>query len=498
MEVSMKQLVELARLPREQWSDQARSAFSAALQERYRNVRDLTEKRNDEKRFQLRVNGQVSAESAPYAGLIAPDQEQSGAYGGMSFVMFPADEAGRGALIAMGVGTNGLAPDEAALGRPGHARKCAAICAWLNQRAPGSAWAKRDPVRTDIGMPGAVRHLLEPWANARTKYDSVLYAVFAPPAELGPDADSLLGDAIAAFVDLLFSERGIDLKKDSLADDARIRRSWMARMLPSTSDEEVAGLLASRRFAVIEGPPGTGKTEMALRLLNERYAGRGHLIQFHPGTTYESFIGGLAPRDGGPMGFTFQPAAGHLIEAASAAAAVAPDPYVLVIDEINRADLAKVLGEAIYLLEPTKHNRTVRLAYGFDGLPVDRSFSLPANLHVLGTMNSADRSIAILDVAVRRRFAFVSLWPQLDVVQAQDDPTLTEAFQDLLAIFIEYAPTDVLALAPGHAYFLAQGARAAVRLNTAVRPLLEEYLAQGYVAGFADEIRAYLDRIAQA
>jgi 5-methylcytosine-specific restriction protein B len=494
----MKQLVELARRPREEWSDHARIAFSAALQERFKNIRDLTEKRNDEKRFQLRVNGQASADSAPYAGLIAPDQESSGAYGGMSFVMFPSDEPGRPALIAMGIGTNGLAPDEVALGRPGHARKCAAICAWLNQRAPGSAWAKRDPVRTDIGLPSAMHHQLEAWANARSKYGSVLYAVFVPPTEPGADADALLGYAITAFIDLLFAERGIDLKKDSGDDAQRIRRAWMARMLPSTTDDAVADLLARRRFAVIEGPPGTGKTEMAMRLLNGRYAGRGHLIQFHPGTSYESFIGGLAPRDGGPMGFTFQPTAGHLLQAAQAAAAVAPDPYVLVIDEINRADLAKVLGEAIYLLEPGKHQRTVRLAYHFDGLPADRSFSLPANLHVLGTMNSADRSIAILDVAVRRRFAFVSLWPQLEVVQGQDDPTLTEAFQDLLTLFIEYAPDDVLALAPGHAYFLSQGAAASVRLNTAVRPLLEEYLAQGYVAGFADEIRAYLDRIAQA
>jgi 5-methylcytosine-specific restriction protein B len=494
----MKELVELARLPREQWSDHARVAFSAALQARFKNVRDLTEKRNDEKRFQLRVNGQASADSAPYAGLIAPDQEQSGAYGGMSFVMFPSDEPGRAALIAMGVGTNGLAPDEVALGRPGHARKCAAICAWLNKRAPGSAWAKRDPVRTDIGLPSAVHTVLEAWANARSKYGSVLYAVFAPPPESNADSDALLGDAITAFIDLLFAERGIDQKRDSAADADRIRRAWMARMLPSTTDDDVADLLARRRFAVIEGPPGTGKTEMALRLLNEGYGGRGQLIQFHPGTTYESFIGGLAPRDGGPMGFTFQPTAGHLMRAAQEAAALTPDPYLLVIDEINRADLAKVLGEAIYLLEPARQQRAVRLAYPFEGLAADRSFSLPANLHVLGTMNSADRSIAILDVAVRRRFAFVSLWPQLEVVQAQNEPTLTKAFQDLLTLFIEYAPDDVLALAPGHAYFLSQGAAPSVRLNTAVRPLLEEYLAQGYVSGFADEIRAYLDRITQA
>ena len=109
-------------------------------------------------------------------------------------------------------------------------------------------------------------------------------------------------------------------------------------------------------------------------------------------------------------------------------------------------------------------------------------------------MNSADRSIAIVDVAIRRRFAFVKLWPQFDVVQKSGSKLAEEAFKRLLSIFTEYASEDAFALMPGHSYFLPKNgsdatALKSLRLN--LLPLLEEYLAQGYVTSFADHVRGY-------
>ena len=151
------------------------------------------------------------------------------------------------------------------------------------------------------------------------------------------------------------------------------------------------------------------------------------------------------------------------MEAAKIALASPSKPYLLHIDEINRADLGKILGEAIYLLEPeAEGRREIDLAYDY-GAPFQRTLYLADNLHILGTMNSADRSIAIVDVAVRRRFAFWSLWPSLAVVREFGCELTVSAFEKLVSIFIEHAPDDAFELVPGHSTSLKRmsGARSA-------------------------------------
>lgn len=140
-------------------------------------------------------------------------------------------------------------------------------------------------------------------------------------------------------------------------------------------------------------------------------------------------------------------------------------------------------------------DRRIGLPYDF-GEPFHHTFFLPKNLHILGTMNSTDRSIAIVDVAVRRRFAFVSLWPRMSVVEQHGCATMQQTFKGLVSIFIEHSTDDAFPLVPGHSYFLERDeARAKQSLQVNLVPLLEEYLTQGYVGGFAEPIRAYLQRL---
>jgi 5-methylcytosine-specific restriction enzyme B len=491
----MEALLDIVYRDRSKWDDSIRKEISDALQARYLRLKDVSDRRNDERKFQLRLNSQTAEGSVPYVALIPGDQDTSGPYGGMSFVIFPADEDGKPGLIAMGVGTNGIAPDEEILARQGHARKCAAITTWARALGIGiHAWSKRDPVRVDMELPDAVDSWLESWRGPAETYGKVLYSIVIPPDTPSSSQKSELSRVISAYVDLFFQERNVGVKKDSAKESADIMSSWQRSMFPAVSASEVHDLLKARRFVIVEGPPGTGKTRLALQLLKEQFGDRGRVIQFHPGTTYESFIGGLAPHEGGAMGFTFKPQLGSLGEAIAQASKDPEHEYLLIVDEINRADLSKVLGEAIMLLEPDEEPRTVKLPYVFE--ETGAKLTLPRNLFILGTMNSADRSIAILDVAVRRRFAFVTLWPQADVVEQYAKGDLRQAFYDLQRIFIEHATDDSLALLPGHSYFMGSEADASMRLRTGLRPLLQEYLAQGYVAGFSDEIRAYLDMMA--
>lgn len=435
-----------------------------------------------------------SDSGVPYAAYIHPSNAEAGAYGGMCFVMFPVEDAP--CLIAMGIGTQGLAPDETILGRPGHARKMQAICKWLNHRfgrGEQVAWAKHDPTRVDIDVPEPIQQAWSAYERAFKRYGRVLYAIYKPT-----DDRAATNEALTAMLDIMFEERGQRPLKEFQDSELAIKDGWFAHLMPQTTREHVVELLRDRRHVVIQGPPGTGKTRMAREILIHEYGGRGESIQFHPNTTYENFIGGLMPlhenaAESNGLGFRFAPKAGFLMEAAARAAANPTQKYLLHIDEINRADLGKILGEAIYLFEPDAESpREITLAYEF-GEPFFRKLRLPDNLHVLGTMNSADRSIAILDVAVRRRFAFLSLWPSHPVVEEHGCALSQKAFRDLISIFIEHAPDDTLALVPGHSYFLAKDEkRAETMLKTSLLPLLTEYLAQGYVSGFAEPIRAYV------
>lgn len=160
-------------------------------------------------------------------------------------------------------------------------------------------------------------------------------------------------------------------------------------------------LLQDRKQMIFQGPPGTGKTYIARRLAESLVSGAGRIdvVQFHPSYAYEDFIEGYRPTEAG----RFALRAGPLKRLAEEAASRPEEKFVLIIDEINRGNLAKVFGELYYLLE-YRDDPNLRLQYS------EEPFHLPSNLYIIGAMNTADRSIALLDMAIRRRFAFVSLF----------------------------------------------------------------------------------------
>ncbi|OHA62743.1 MAG: hypothetical protein A2117_01350 [Candidatus Wildermuthbacteria bacterium GWA2_46_15] len=464
------------------WADSAKADLERFARERYGAKWD--------KKIQIRVNGETNEDAAPFAAFIPAGQPKSGPYGGMSFVIFPSKDAP--ALICLGIGTNGLSPDEQALSRPGHARKVLAISRWLSHLARKDiTWAKPDPVRIDLGMPKYVSGRLNNYKTATDKYEKVLYAMFISD---DPAALSLIEKGAHTFCDVFAEERGLEPLTPFQPEKKAATDEWVSKAMPNTTEAEVSALLNLRRFVIIEGPPGTGKTRLAEKLITGPYEGKGASIQFHPGTTYETFIGGLAPSQGANnTGLQFTPRRGHLMDAAAEASKNPDKNYLLHIDEINRADLAKVLGEAIFLFEPTEPDREIKVFHDF-GVPFDKKVKLPGNLHILGTMNSADRSIAILDIAVRRRFSFISLWPDVNVLQSMGaSQRMKDAFQRLFFIFMEEATNEAFSLMPGHAYFLDGGSNTKSILNAGLKPLLNEYLLQGYVSGFSDSIRAYIE-----
>lgn len=422
-------------------------------------------------------------DGVPYAGVTAPENPSSGAYGGASLAWFPCDD---GTLMTLVVGTKGLAPDEGLLTRHGHRRRVAALRHYLARRGVQS-WSKADPAAISTGMPESARHRFPSCSAVFSRYGEVIYsAAWIPKGDR-----ATAGEVVRAYFDLYARERGWNVRASALQETEAFFGELHAHLFPEVSPATVNGLLRERRFVVLQGPPGTGKTRMAEQVRGEFFGSRGRTVQFHPAVTYEDFVVGLSP-DPSDVGLRFQAKPGWLLQAAVEAH---DSPYLLIVDEINRADLGKVLGEAIYLFEPGEvgesRGRQVHLTHAVEGVS---TFRLPPNLFVLGTMNTADRSIASLDLAVRRRFAFVTLMPDPRVVEL---PLAQEVFAHLLDVFVEHASDDMLHLIPGHSYFLASDDRQLRdRFRYDLLPLLDEYLRQGLLGPASSDLHAVREQIA--
>ena len=255
---------------------------------------------------------------------------------------------------------------------------------------------------------------------------------------------------------------------------------------------------------ILYGPPGTGKTwrtmAEAVRLcgeypdddpllidldrrneLREEYesllgTGRIDFVTFHQNYGYEEFVEGLRPKALETGGFTLESTAGIFRRIVDAATQT-PDGHVLIIDEINRANVSKVFGELITLLEPDKRigmQNEIRLRLPYSP---EKRFGVPANLHIVGTMNTADRSIALLDTALRRRFRFEEIAPDPALLDEKVGNVPLRKVLEVMNERIEYLHDREHRI--GHAFFMGEGGGSRAAIDATMRdkviPLLQEY-----------------------
>ncbi|MFE3759453.1 AAA family ATPase [Nocardia tengchongensis] len=272
---------------------------------------------------------------------------------------------------------------------------------------------------------------------------------------------------------------------------------------------QLLSVLERKKQAILHGPPGTGKTRLALsaalaasdRASSIDAPGRGDAISkmladgrirfvtFHPSYGYEDFVEGYKPvHDEAATGLRLAMTDGLFYDLCTAAAQDPDRAYLLIIDEINRGDLPRIFGELITLLESDKRGIELRLAIS------KRSFAVPPNVRIIGTMNTADRSVSHLDAAIRRRFGFLYTGPDPDALSGSVGPLELASFLNALNARISGCLDIDHQI--GHAYLLCDSEPIATdeELSTAfyhdIVPLLEDYC-----VGRAELLRQILGRL---
>ena len=422
----------------------------------------------------IRKNLQLEAFTGgtAYFGFLNPEEETSGPYSDFSFVVFPDSENNvTTCVVCLAVGSSGFRNDYQLAALPGLRRM------FLKLKGQNTFFkASFDDIEstsTDLlkKIPPSQTQL----ASVIKKYKTVLPAscIVNPQEKEGIDTMYAWLATYAKIRSWGTNEKQRNAIKNSLS---RISSS-------SVTDEtkEIKELLERRKYIVLQGAPGTGKTYTALNIAKDY--NQTFFEQFHAETTFSDFVYGIEPNMSVGMSQPqFKAKEGVLYQAIKYAADNKDKNVLLIIDEINRANLSNVLGPVFYLFEYQSGDRNVEISVGDMKLT-----KLPDNLHVIATMNTADRSLAVVDFALRRRFAWYTLRPH-EITPKSGKTFMKDSYNKFADIFFQYATDGELNLQPGQSYFIVteqtqdkEEEEMKERMIYELMPLIKEYLAEGYL-----------------
>lgn len=276
-------------------------------------------------------------------------------------------------------------------------------------------------------------------------------------------------------------EQNVDPAAENQSLPAYDKKKFLEEVFIDEEDFELLKrTLARKKNLILQGAPGTGKTFAAERLayaiIGSEDDSRTEFVQFHQSYSYEDFVMGYRPEGDG-----FQLSTGIFYDFCKKAESRPDKPFFFIIDEINRGNMSKILGELLMLIEANHRGKKVKLAY--DKLP----FSVPDNLYIIGMMNTADRSLSMIDYALRRRFAFYEMQPAFESEgfrkkQAEYGSEALDALVEEIKLLNEEIETDGSlgrGFRIGHSYFceLKNGTSEELSdiVDLEIIPTLEEY-----------------------